>query len=92
MHSSMIIHPDEVSKKWVDRLCNIGVRALGIHPRGGADSVKSLSELLSLSREDGYRAVIDYAKSRGLKIEYELHAAGYLYHVTFFLLIPNIFV
>lgn len=91
MHSSMIIHPDEVSKKWVDRLCNIGVKALGIHPRGGADSVKSLSELLSLSRDEGYRAVIDYAKSRGLEIEYELHAAGYLLPRNLFLTNPEYF-
>ena len=34
MKSSMIIHPDEVSKKWIHRLADAGVDVLGFHPVG----------------------------------------------------------
>jgi len=78
MKSGMIIHPGELSRKWIDRLADAGINTLGIHPEGGKDAPKSLGRLLELLGTPEYRALIDYARSRGLEIEYECHAAGYL--------------
>lgn len=78
MKGSMIIHPDELSKEWVDRLSDAGIGTLGIHPWGGKSAIRSLKELLELLKDDEYRALIDYAVSRGIEVEYEIHAAGYL--------------
>lgn len=78
MRNSMLIHPEELSKKWIDRLADEGIGAIGIHPRGGKHAVNSLKELLEQMKRAEYRELIDYAKSRGLEVEYELHAAGYL--------------
>ena len=78
MHSGLIVHPEELSKQWVDRLASVGIETLGIHPRGGEDAVRSLEELHQRMKTSAYRALIDYARSRGLRIEYEMHAAGYL--------------
>ncbi len=80
----MIIHPGELSKKWIDRLADAGIDTLGIHPEGGKDAPKTLARLLELLKTPEYRALIDYARSRGLGIEYECHAAGYLMDKSLF--------
>lgn len=78
MHSSLIIYPDELSKKWIDKMADAGVGAVGIHSRGGGWALESLKKLCELMKTDEYRSLVDYAKSRGLGFEYEMHAAGYL--------------
>ena len=78
MKNSMIVHPEELSFAWIDRLADAKIRTLGIHPRGGKEAYETLEELLDLIKTEQYRELIDYARSRGLEIEYELHSAGYL--------------
>lgn len=78
MKSSMLIHPDELSKEWIDRLVDAGVEAVGIHPCGGVKAHKSLENLLKQMTTSEFRDLIDYAKSKGLEVEYELHAMSYL--------------
>lgn len=91
MKNGMIIHPGELSKKWIDRLAEAKVNTLGIHPEGGAGAPKSLERLLELLKTPEYRALIDYARSRGLRIEYEIHAAGYLMDKSLFAEHPEYF-
>lgn len=91
MRSSMIIHPQELSKDWIDRLADAGVDTLGIHPVGGAGAAHTLEEMLSQMQTQAYRDLIDYAHSRHLSVEYELHAAGYLMPRTLFDQHPDYF-
>ena len=91
MKGSMIIHPEELSREWVDRLVDAGVQVLGIHPWGGKEAAKSLERLIGQMQEKEYREVIDYAKERGLAVEYELHAAGYLLPRSLFAEHPEYF-
>jgi hypothetical protein len=42
MKNGMIVHPGELSRKWIDRLADAGINTLGIHPEGGKDAPKSL--------------------------------------------------
>lgn len=91
MKNGMIIHPGELSKKWIDRLADAGIDTLGIHPEGGKDAPKTLERLLSLLETPEYRALIDYARSRGLEVEYECHAAGYLMDKSLFADHPEYF-
>lgn len=76
--ASMIIHPEELSKKWIDRIYDAGIPTIGIHPVGGPKAAESLAELVELCKTVKYRNLIDYALGRGLQIEYEIHSAGYL--------------
>lgn len=78
MYTSMLIHPDELSKKWIDRLADSGIKAIGIHPPGGKAAAEYLKKLVERSKTSEYRKLIDYAHSRGLEVEYELHAASFL--------------
>ena len=75
---SLIVHPDELSYEWIDKLSQAGVKTIGIHPRGGEMAYQAVEDLVKLCQTKKYRALIDYAKNLGLDVEYELHAMGYL--------------
>lgn len=78
MRSEILIHNEELSKEWIDRMADAGITTIGIHPAGGTAAVKALEKLMAFLADPEYRGLIDYAAERGLEIEYELHAAGYL--------------
>ena len=78
MKTQFLVHPEEFTKKWIDRAAKIGLDSLGIHPWGGGTAVESLTELVKLLKTDEYRARIDYARSLGIEVEYECHALSYL--------------
>ena len=67
MKRSMIIHPEELSFAWIDRLADAGIDTLGIHPVGGKRAYETLEELLALMQGEQYRGMIDYAKIAALR-------------------------
>ena len=74
----LLIHPEELSIQWIDRMVSQGVEILGLHPVGGDDAHASAARLLEQLETEAFRSLIDYACQRGLQIEYELHAASFL--------------
>ena len=78
MKTSILIHPEELSKVWIDRMVDCGITTLGLHPEGGKNAIKSLQALLDSMQTQQFRDLIDYAKEKGLQVNYELHAMGYL--------------
>ena len=89
--SSMLIHPDELSRKWIDRLADAGIEAIGIHPCGGKNADQTLKDLLEKMKTSEFCSLIDYAKSKGLEVEYEFHAMSYLLQRTLFDTHPEYF-
>ncbi|MBQ0125434.1 MAG: DUF4838 domain-containing protein [Clostridiales bacterium] len=75
---SLLIHPEELSMKWIDRARSCGLTTLALRPRGGYIAPISLVEMLDMLDTEEYRKMLDYAAENGLEIEYECHAAGYL--------------
>ena len=75
----ILVHPDEFTKKQIDRAASLGVDVIGIHPVGGKEAAGSLSALVGLCKTGEFRALVDYAIDVcGLTVEYECHAASYL--------------
>lgn len=91
MVKNILIHPEELNKKWIDRMADGGIKILGIHPHGGGRATESLKELLELLETKEYRELIDYAIERGLEIEYEMHAARNLMPAELFESHPEYF-
>jgi len=77
-NASLLIHPGELSKKWIDRLVDHGIPTLGIHPEGGHKAHQYVAKLLEQLEMPETQALLDYAHEKGLHIEYEIHAARYL--------------
>jgi hypothetical protein len=76
--TSLLIHPEELSKKWIDRLIDNNIDCLGLHPVGGYRAHLNLEKMLSDMDTKEFQDKIDYAESMGLKIEYEMHCGSYL--------------
>ncbi len=78
LRASLIVHTDEMSEKWVDRLVENGVSTIAIHPVGGVHADETLADLTVQLEKPEYRELFDYAAEKGLDIEYEMHAMRYL--------------
>ncbi len=77
-NTALLIHPDELSIQWIDRLVKYKLPVLSLHPAGGKGSEERIEEMLRFMKDPDYRARLDYAKEQGITIEYEMHAARYL--------------
>lgn len=78
MKSEILVHTEELCRRWIDRMADLGVNILGLHPTGGKTAAESLAGLVAALETPQFRALLDYAAERGLEIEYEMHAASYL--------------
>lgn len=83
-NASLLIHPDELSKKWIDRAADHKIPTLALHPVGGHKAHLWVADLLEKLETPEFRALLDYAHERGLKIEYEIHVARYLLPASHF--------
>ena len=78
MRKSLLIHPEELNKKWIDRMVDLEIDTLALHPVGGRIAHQTLADLLERAKTKEFRDLADYACSRGLKLEYEVHAGSWL--------------
>lgn len=78
MKKKLLIHPEELTRKWIDTMARLGVQVLGLHPVGGRNADESLSRLLLQVEDPEIRTLLDYAAEKGLNIEYEIHAMSSL--------------
>ena len=89
--SGIIVHPDEFTKKRIDSCVDLNISTLGIHPPGGKNAKDSLTALLNKLKTKEFRMLIDYAIAKGLRIEYEMHAASFLLDRSLFDTHPDYF-
>ena len=75
--SSLLVHPEEFSRKWIDRCVKLQIPTIALHPVGGYRSPLTMKAMLDLLETPEYRQMIDEAVEKGLQIEYEMHAARY---------------
>lgn len=76
--TGLLIHPEEISRKWIDKLSDGGIDVLGIHPVGGYRAHINLAAMLEDMKKESFRDLIDYAKEKGLRVEYEMHCGSFL--------------
>lgn len=75
----LLIHPEELSPRWIALAKKHGLKRLSIHPWGGKNAHKTLAELVELLESPAYRAMIDtLIDDCGVEVGYEFHAASYL--------------
>ena len=78
MKTKLIIHPDELTKEWVDLAIKNQIDVIGIHSVGNCEAHLNLANDLKLFESEAYKSAVDYAEQNGISIEYELHAVSYL--------------
>lgn len=78
MKIGLIAHPEELTKGEIAAFRAAGADVLGLHPVGGNKATSSLENLLIWLKTNKGRRLLSYARSLGLEIEYEMHAASFL--------------
>lgn len=82
--ASLLIHPEELSHEWINRCVNMGIPTIALHPVGGHRSPFTMKAMLDRLETPEYRLLLDEAAEKGLRIEYEMHAARYFLPATEF--------
>jgi hypothetical protein len=75
--SSLLVHPEEFSREWIDRCVTLGIPTIALHPVGGFRSPLTMKAMLERLETPECRLLLDEAAEKGLRIEYEMHAARY---------------
>ena len=91
MKIGLIAHPEELTKGEIAAFRVAGADVLGLHPVGGNKATSSLENLLIWLKTDKGRRLLSYARSLGLEIEYEMHAASFLVPRELFSAHPDYF-
>lgn len=74
----IIIHPDELDESWVERLEEARINVLGLHPVGGCQAHVTLEKALWHRELPDTRRLIRKLQGRGIAVEYQAHAMGWL--------------
>lgn len=78
MKKGVLVHPHELSVRWIEQAVREGIDVLGLHPVGGPAAKDSCAALVRLLDDPEFIRLVDLAKSKGLTVEYEIHAMGWL--------------
>ena len=74
----IIVHPEDLTFDWIDRMAEAGLDTLGLHPVGGVKAHESLQRAIDWHATDESRALRDYAAAKGIHVEYEAHVMAWL--------------
>ena len=78
MEQGIIMLHNELHDKWLDWLKGSKLTVAAIHPVGGAESVRSLGELIAYVNSETGKNYLDRLRALGLKVEFEYHAMSWL--------------
>lgn len=74
----LIIHPHELTDRWIALAKKLKLKRLSLHPEGGMDAHLSLQKMLDLLEDEDFRAKIDSLVDNGIEFGYEFHALSHL--------------
>lgn len=74
----MIIHPHELTPRWIDLAKKLKLDRVSLHPVGGMSAHETLQNMLATLQDPAFRAKIDRLWDNGIEVGYEFHALSYL--------------
>lgn len=74
----LIIHPHEITDRWIDVAKKIKLDRLSFHPVGGMSAHETLAQLMTTVKDETFRKQIDKLNDAGIEVGYEFHALSYL--------------
>jgi len=72
----LLIHPDELSEKWTDRVCSSKLSFFGLHPVGGGKANESMASLIG--DLDVINPRLERIVKSGVAVEHEMHALRWM--------------
>ncbi|MBQ8683687.1 MAG: DUF4838 domain-containing protein [Clostridia bacterium] len=77
-YKGIVIHPDELSNYWLDRLEGTDINFLGIHPVGKSYHGETVAEAVEWVQKPETQQLLQRAEAMGIAVEYEMHALNWL--------------
>lgn len=77
-YKGIIVHPEDLTPNWIERMAAAGLNDLGLHPVGGKLAHESLERAIAAHDSPESRSLRDMARANGLRVEYEAHAMAWL--------------
>lgn len=74
----IIVHPQDLTADWIERMAAAGLNCLGLHPEGGTLAHETLQQAIDLHNSPERAALRALAAEKGIKVEYEAHAMSWL--------------
>ena len=74
----LIIHPHELTPRWLELARKLKLERVSLHPVGGKQAHENLRNFLEILNEPSFRAKIDELWENGIEVGYEFHALSYL--------------
>ncbi len=74
----IIVHPEDLTRKWISRMADAGLNTLGLHPVGGKLAHESLQRAIDAHGLPESRALREEAARLGIHVEYEAHVMAWL--------------
>ena len=68
MKKGLLIHPEELSVRWIEQAVSEGMDILGLHPVGGPAAKDSCEALVKLLDDPEFLSLVDMAKEKGLTV------------------------
>lgn len=74
----LIIHPHELTDRWIELAKELKLDRLSLHPVGGKNAHETLQMLLDILEDPAFLKKIDRVRAAGIGIGYEFHALSFL--------------
>ena len=74
----LIIHPHELTDRWIELAKELKLDRLSLHPVGGKNAHETLQMLLETLKDPAFLEKIDRVRAAGIGIGYEFHALSFL--------------
>jgi len=74
----IIVHPEDLTLDWIERMEHAGLNTLGLHPVGGMKAHESLQRAIDWHATQESRQLRAEAAKRGIFVEYEAHVMAWL--------------
>ena len=74
----ILVHPEELTERWLVNMREAGLNVLGLHPVGGRQADQSLRDAVRDHGTEKTRGLLAKARDMGIAVEYEAHAMRYL--------------
>lgn len=87
----ILVHPEELTPDWLDLMKENGLNALGLHPVGGRRAAETLEAAVAAHALPHSAFLRREANKRGITVEYEAHACGWLLPRSLFSYVPDWF-
>lgn len=87
----ILVHPEELTLEWLDWMADAGLNTLGLHPVGGRRAHESLERAIREHALPARQRLFQEANARGIAVNYEGHALGWLLPTQLFEQVPEWF-